>query len=203
MIVYVESNFLLELARQQEQAPAAEEILRLAEASQISVALPVFAVCEPFSTISRYGSERARFVESMQRELRELGRTRTHRSLAAVLQPVGQTLLDLQRTEMDELEGSVARTLRIGSIIPLTSSTFEEARRTEVRYGLSPQDAIIYASVLQDLRDRNSQEPKCFVSRNSRDFDDPAIHAELSASDCRFIPSFNDALGYIRSVIRS
>lgn len=42
MIVYVESNFILEIALEQNQAIAAEAILALAENGSITLALPAF-----------------------------------------------------------------------------------------------------------------------------------------------------------------
>jgi hypothetical protein len=57
---------------------------------------------------------------------------------------------------------------------------------------------IVYvASVTTDLRRRKRREPRCFVSRNPKDFDDPAIAAELQALDCRYIARLSDALAYI------
>ena len=40
MIVYIESNFVLELALQQEQAQSAEAILALAESNALRLILP-------------------------------------------------------------------------------------------------------------------------------------------------------------------
>ena len=53
MIVYVKSNFILEIALEQNQATAAESILALAESGQIELAFSAFALSEPFSTITR------------------------------------------------------------------------------------------------------------------------------------------------------
>lgn len=48
MIVYVESNFVLELALGQEQSASAEAILALAEAKKIELVVLGFALSEPF-----------------------------------------------------------------------------------------------------------------------------------------------------------
>ena len=49
MIVYVESNFILELAYLQEDHENCGRILKLAEAGKIQLILPAFAIAEPFS----------------------------------------------------------------------------------------------------------------------------------------------------------
>lgn len=51
MIVYVESNFVLELALGQEQAAFADAILNAAEAKKIELAFPSFALSDPFATV--------------------------------------------------------------------------------------------------------------------------------------------------------
>ncbi len=202
MIVYVESNFVLEMARQQEEAAAAEEILRLAEESGIVLVFPEFALCEPFSTLTYYGSNRSRFVDAMEREFRELARLQPHKSLASLLQPLGPMLLSIERTEMEALQLTVARMLKIGRSIPLTASVFQEAQQTQRKLGLSIQDAIVYSSVIADLRAQRGDVVKCFLSRNPKDFDDPAINAELGSFGCRYIAKFTDGLSYIQNILK-
>jgi hypothetical protein len=37
----------------------------------------------------------------------------------------------------------------------------------------------------------------CFLSRNSRDFDDPDVRARLDQLGCQFFADFDEALAYI------
>ena len=53
MIVYVETKFVLEIAREQEQVVSANKILMLAEQGKIELAFPGFTRSEPFSTIKQ------------------------------------------------------------------------------------------------------------------------------------------------------
>ena len=53
MRVYVESNFVLELVLEQEQHQACEEILTLAASRTIELALPAFALIEPYESMVR------------------------------------------------------------------------------------------------------------------------------------------------------
>lgn len=48
MNVYIESNFVLELAFLQEQSSSCEEILRLAEGAHIRLVVPAYALIEPY-----------------------------------------------------------------------------------------------------------------------------------------------------------
>ena len=47
MTVYVESNFVLEQALQQEQSESCDSLVRLAEAGDISLVIPAFSLAEP------------------------------------------------------------------------------------------------------------------------------------------------------------
>jgi hypothetical protein len=53
VIVYIESNFVLEIALEQEQSSAASSILSLAESRQIELAYSSFILSEPFASILR------------------------------------------------------------------------------------------------------------------------------------------------------
>jgi hypothetical protein len=51
--VYVESNFVLELALLQEQHAACEAIVQLCEAGDLRLVLPAYSFMEPFETLRR------------------------------------------------------------------------------------------------------------------------------------------------------
>jgi len=65
------------------------------------------------------------------------------------------------------------------------------------RHGLSPQDAIVYASVVSDLASGTGRG--CFLNRNTKDFDDPDIAQELWALGCKLLPRFDQGLDYMRA----
>ena len=50
MNVYVESNFVLELAFLQEQCSSCEKILSLCEARRIQLLIPAYSLAEPYET---------------------------------------------------------------------------------------------------------------------------------------------------------
>ncbi|MGD0390916.1 MAG: hypothetical protein ABSC42_18380 [Tepidisphaeraceae bacterium] len=203
MIVYVETNFLLEIARQQEEAPAANEILRRAEEGKLKLVLPAISIFEPFSTLTYYGLERSRFVDDMEERLKELRRLAPHKRLARDLEPLPKALLSLKYSEMNALEAVTTRALNIGELINITSPLFAKARAIEATLGLSPQDAIVFASVEDHVIRQPPNIPKCFASRNSKDFDDPSLIERLELANCRYIATFADALKFVENTIRS
>ena len=56
----------------------------------------------------------------------------------------------------------------------------------------------VYASILDHLTTA-SEEPRCFITKNSKDFANPDIENELTAYNCHLLTKFADGLGYVRS----
>jgi predicted nucleic acid-binding protein len=198
VIVYVESNFLLELALGQEEREFAAEILALAERRLIDLAYPAFALGEPFSTVSHRARERDRLASQVAAQVRELGRSAPHQQLAATLQHVPAALAGIGKVEFDLLEESVARLLAAGRGLQTDSDSFRRALTYQRRYDLEPMDAVIYAAVVVDMEQHPTGLAKSFVSRNWKDFDDPGIRDELRSYGCRYDESFEAALAFIR-----
>jgi predicted nucleic acid-binding protein len=92
MIVYVETNFILELALEQEQHQVANEILELVESGKIELAFPGFSISESLSKVTRQRIERDKFYNSLIELRRELKRSALYQQPVIDLDPV-QALL--------------------------------------------------------------------------------------------------------------
>ena len=99
MIVYAESNFVLELALGREEAEAAEWILRRTEEGVCRLALPALALYEPFSTITARDRAQAQLARSLNEQLSELRRSVPHEEAVAELRRAPEILLDIGRSE--------------------------------------------------------------------------------------------------------
>lgn len=200
MIVYVESNFCLELAFQQEEEAHAQDILKLAEAGKVELVFPQFAICEPFSTLNRYDNERRKFLNQLNVQLSELNRSAPQHGVVAGTQPLVATLTRIGQDQTNQLESIVARMLACGRSISLTGTLFTAAQQLEVQFDLSPQDAIIAASVIADLQvQKAAPDSHAFFSRNFNDFN--SMKAQFSALGCRYISKFEHGLQFIRTKI--
>ncbi|MBP3967317.1 PIN domain-containing protein [Paenibacillus lignilyticus] len=199
MIVYVESNFILELVLAQEESTSAEQILGLAEERKIKLLLPSFSIMEPFWTIQGRGKQRKSIQQSLNRELEQLQRSMYNQELVSVFQPLTKTIIDVEIKEMDMLEKTLSRLLKIGITIDVSSSIFDDSIRYQEELGLSPPDAIIYSSIITNVKQQTGDEAKVFVSRNWKDFDQEEIVEELQSFHCKFFSNFRSALGYIHS----
>ncbi len=69
MIVFVESNYLIELGLVQEQHAPCDELLQLAEANQLSLAIPGFNIIEPYIALQAKWARRSTLRTQLQQEL--------------------------------------------------------------------------------------------------------------------------------------
>jgi hypothetical protein len=79
MNVYVESNFVLEEALEQEQRESCKELIGIASTGAIRLVVPAFSLAEPHIALMRRENERSRLVAELQKHLSELGRSKTYR----------------------------------------------------------------------------------------------------------------------------
>ncbi len=202
MIVYVESNFVLEIALEQEQYSSTEAILKLAEGNKIELAFPHFALSEPFATVMNRDKERAVLHQSLTVTLRQLQRSEPHKQTVHDLQPLLVILKDAVDEEFKNLHSTISRLLKIGKSIELDESSLGQALNYQKKFGLKPQDSIIYSTVIADIQRKPPAEIKCFLSRDREAFgDDPGIKSELASYNCRYIGSFAQGLSFIQHAL--
>jgi predicted nucleic acid-binding protein len=195
--VYVESNFVLELALLQEQHASCEKILCLCESADIQLAIPAYSLIEPYETLIRHHHQRKRIKTDLDGEIRQIARTAGYTQRLRGFQDLTALLIDSADEEASALESVRTRLLKSAEIIPLSNEILAAASQYRRAHDLSPQDAVVYASVLSDL---NQFTPplSCFLNRNSRDFDDPDIVEELRNKNCKLLPRFDSGYDYIQ-----
>ncbi len=125
MIVYVETNFLLELAYLQERCDSCQEILELAKAGAITLLLPAFSAAEARATLHRRASERREFQESLQKHIREISRSETFRGLDQQSRDILAAFVSGGEETRERLESAVQAI----NELPLTRDVVVKARR--------------------------------------------------------------------------
>ena len=198
MNIYVESNFVLELALVQEQEASCEEIVRLVEARKARLVIPAYSLVEPYETLVRRHRQRKQMKADLDTELGQLTRTATYSQRLGGFQNLTALLIDSADEEAKRLEEVRARLLNTCEVISLEASRLTAAAQYQIDHDFSPQDALVYASVLSHLT-QSAPPESCFLNRNSKDFDDPDIVDELKRHRCTLIPRFDDGLEYVRS----
>lgn len=192
MRVYLETNFLLEIAFAQEEAGACEALLDLAEAGEVELAIPVFCLVEAAETRRRRSAEVRSFSEQYKRpdHLTRLpwldGAVRNFRQdVLTHLSLSGQRLAVLR-----------SRIEAANSVLPLDGAIALQSDTLCDELTLHPPDGVVLATILSDASRRQSDS--IFLNRNTSDFDTGPIRGRLAAVRCRLVNSFQGGLALIR-----
>jgi predicted nucleic acid-binding protein len=199
VIVYVETNFLLELAYLQEGAESCAEILQLAQANSIALVLPAFCVAEARGTSRRRESKRLEFHQAFKVHLREIARSAPYRALNDHFDEISEALLSGGEDVRQRLEAPVSVAADVGEVISMTARVINLAYAIEIIYSLKPDDALVLASVQSHAEQHGG--PKCFVTQDT-DFSNSVVVRDLTAMGCKVIVNFKDALAYVKNALR-
>jgi predicted nucleic acid-binding protein len=195
--VYVESNFVLEIVLEQAQHPACEELLALAVSRTIQMALPAFALIEPYESMVRDERDGRRLAESLRASATQLQRTASIAADVSRLHDAGDLLVRAAQVAWTRFHDLRARLLDVVDLLAIDGATIQEASRLTAAFGLSLPDAVMLASVLADAGARGS--PSLFINRNTKDFDND-VKARLASVGCELLWSFDGGLARIKHV---
>lgn len=198
MNIYVETNFVQELVFLQEQSESCEKILSICEKKDATILIPAFSLAEPLEKLHRQKSSRQEIQKSLDSEIRQLSRTTGYETKIQAIKNLDLLFAQSIEDERQRFEVYRKRILDAAVVLPLDLNILLEAEGLEKSLNLSAQDAIVYVSVLSNLRS-NSSKDDCFLNRNSKDFDIPEIRSELGDYNCTMIPRFDDGFRFVET----
>lgn len=194
--VFVESNFILELAFRQEEYADCDRLIRAAESQEIVLVVPVYCLTEVFQTLGQRRQERMRAQDFLQEQIRQ--HLREQGAATDDIMRLGASLRELliarTDTQTAALFAITAKLSQLAQVVAMPGEVLSEAQQAQQRHSLTPQDALVYASVCYGLKSAESAE--ClFISRNKEDFQKEALLAELRTWNCNYLSSFRAAVG--------
>lgn len=201
MIIYAETNFLLEMAYLQDGCDSCREILSLARQRQVVMVVPAFSLVEARQTWDRRSSELNVLQNQLQPVIRQLARSEPFRSVTESSRELLTALVASGEETRLRLEEAITEVSSVGTVLPLTADIAAHAREAELKLSLSPSDAVVYTSVLFHLQTA-PEEVKCFLNRDSKGFANPSVYDGLEAYNCKLFVSFERGLAFIRSSLR-
>lgn len=196
MKLFVESNFVLQIALRQEGFEFCLKLLELAKQDRVELVLPAYSISEPFDTLGRRAMNRKELKARLDQDLSLLARTGHYQEQVTRLREVTLFLALAAEQEGESLQETLELVLRSCRTLPVTLDVLKEARGIAHRFDLEIPDAIICASILLDLV-ANSGMRTCFVTTNKKDFSDPDLLAEFAIHDCKVLYDFEAALHYV------
>jgi len=199
MIVYVETNFVLELALGQEESESARDVLELTSNRNVELCIPAFSLVEPFWALSGQKRRRDELLNLLQREGRALGRTRAWGELAESVGRISEQIQGVDNAALMELEDAVRQLLASATVLDLNASVLDAALAINLQIDLSIPDAVVLASIGEHLRVQPSLPDSIFISKDRKDFGDPLITQWLRERGCRYIPSIQNGLRWIEA----
>lgn len=202
MIVYVETNFLLEVAYQQDGCESCRQILMLARQGKLTLIVPAFSLIEARQTWKRRNSERNALQTQLQPVIRQLARSEPFRTVTESSRELLAALLASGEDSRLRLEEAISALIADASVLPFSTEIAARARQEELTFGLSPSDAVVYATVISHL-EKTLPGPKCFLNRDSKGFANPSMDQQLALHDCKLIGSFEQGLAFIQSELTS
>lgn len=203
MIVYAETNFVLELAFEQEEHESCRGIVELAREGELELAVPAFCVGEAYGRQIRRQRDREELQRRLAKELGELSRSPAYAGRLDEVREVTALLVETSEEDRGRLETILSEIYETATLIPLGEDVAREAQRQQTSRGLGPHDALVYASVLVHLNDSETKDPtteqlRCFVTRD-KDFADQDVRADLDGLGCELLFKFDAALKYAQS----
>src|SRR5947207_4666507 len=127
MILYIESNFVLELAYLQEEYESCENILTLSEEGKIELAIPAYCIGEPYDSWVRRAKQRTELHDRLSQEIRELSRSKPYSRSPKEFQDVTKTLIKSGEEEKQRLDQAINRILETATVIPIERDTIKAA----------------------------------------------------------------------------
>ena len=197
MNVYVESNFVLELALFQEQFESCDKILSLCESKRVRLVVPAYSLAEPYETLARRRKQRTEMSKEIDHELRQIARSATHKDRLHRFRDVTALLINAADEAAKQLERVRSRMIKAACVIPLDAPVLASATQYQRAHDFSPQDAIVYSSVLSHLK-RDRATRNCFLNKDRRNFFDQSIVNELRGYDCKLLTRFESGYQFIR-----
>jgi hypothetical protein len=201
MIVFAESNFVLELVLRQSEAAFALRIVELAEQNRIQLCIPAFSLVEPHHKLMRERNERRELRESLDSHVGQMARSETLSDIRTQSNALLVALAGKSDADMKEHENWIGRIVKCANVLPLTDRVLA-AGLGRTLLDLDLLDAFVYSSIEAHLKEIGVRE-SLFANRDAKAFMQPTVLDDLQKLGCRVIPKFANAVAYIEGRLPS
>lgn len=127
MNVYVETNFIIELALKRNEYPSCESILNSAISNRISLLIPSLALVESFSAIYRRTTSSNEVRASLQKQRSEARRSglQSNKELEKQIENFDSILANVSMEEDESIQKVFSRVGKVAEIIEMEHGIIE------------------------------------------------------------------------------
>lgn len=197
MILYVETNFAVGIAKGQD--PDSASFLNSGD-SDIAIVFPGVCFIEAFSSLSFDIKQKIKFYDELKRHSRGVKRNQDSWLAARLAGEFEQAIVDgeyLLRESEIRLKTVLYRiSSGDGAIIAINHDIVQESLNNIYLDDLT--DNLILCCILWHAR-RHPDEPKAFFSANHTDFGKPGSVEILKAAGVRYFKDIQSATGWLKS----
>ncbi len=201
MKVYVETNWLLDLALEQERIRASSFVVKLAKDKKVHLFLPEISLVEADQKIVRRRLQRETLIENLRQEGRELIRSRDARyqlQAAVIDQDIFQ-LRDISDFERQHFNATVRDISKFLTWLHLDDDSLQKSFDFEEHYDLNRLDALVYAVIRADAASDLASE-KCFIDYDG-DFKEPELKRDMTGIGITLLSSPESVVGFLRNKV--
>lgn len=112
MNIYVESNFVLELAFLQEEHACCSEIVDLAASGRIHLCVPAFCLSESYEAWNHRANRRKKLHTELHSEINELSRTLNYQKRSEDLRDMAELLTGSAKEERIRINSTLSQLWR-------------------------------------------------------------------------------------------
>ena len=201
MIVYVETNFVLQLALRQEHHEDAEAVLQLAEQEKIKLFIPWFCIGEAYSKLTYLVRERTQLADECQRISNELSRDVQLRD-TGFLKGLLDARVEFGRFNDEHvrlLDETTIRILKLNQTLKVDVNRVQESRRVRKELDFRPSDSIVYGCVLEHAKRKKGDK---FFLNDDKAFHQPRVKKELETAKTKVL-AINEGANFLNSMLES
>jgi predicted nucleic acid-binding protein len=199
MIVYVETNFLLEVVFDQEESTDARFLIEQAVARRCELRIPNFCIAESVIAFEGRRANRDRLRRELQSVTVQITRSSQHADLTPKSFDLRAGLIRANESQSSELRATLRAALACARFLQPSEPAIDRAEALAEKFKLSFQDSIVLAVILHDAAVEAATGRKIYVSRDRRGFDKDLVRSQLKGVDCTYSGSFKVAADIVRS----
>lgn len=197
MMLLVESNFIIELAAQ-EEVDQAELLVQSAEKQEYRLFIPAFSLAEAFETYARWRKQRNQSRNDFDAQLRQLARSRDHADLANATRTIADVFSASAIAQAKRLNETLTRLIRCATVLPLDERVIARSIEAQEDFGLEAKDAVVFASVEAGLTSAEDEDGRLFITKDRSGFLRPQVVDHFRALRCDVVPAIGPALGRVK-----